>query len=217
MAWNHNGGDGKTDFVCKRGGGTGGFNFIRSDGGNGSGSALSDGKVTLATLSPNGMTSALFSSPGAIVGSLFATGTGDGTITQGVTIISPLVLSRTNNGTGWITIATLSYTPRSTSSRIFINFDMSYVMEGSARDFVSSVIYVGNTEAIIKEQRWGQPDSVAPGTGTRSGTIFPISAVVNNTSTAQLSITIRINLANFDDIIGLSNTDYQFEILERQS
>jgi len=198
MSWNHNGGDGKTDFVCKRGGGTGGFDFMRS---NGSGTAFSDGKLSLANLGTNGMSSTLFSAPGAVIGSLFATAT-DNTITQGVTVISPAVLSSAVNGTSWITIATLLYTPKSTSSRLFIHFDMDYVMNGSATDTVSSAIFLGGTDLIQKAQVFRGTNS---GSGTRSGTIFPISAIVNNTTTATRTITVAILFGTtFDDLIALS-------------
>jgi len=211
MSWNHNSGEGKTDFVCKRGAGTGGFNFMQSNGG---GTPLSDGKVTLATINPNGMSSTHFSAPGAIVGSLFATGT-DGTLTQGVTI-SPTTLSRTIHGTGWVTFATLSYTPRSTSSRIFIHFDIDYNGGGgSGTDSISSAIFVGGTESMVKTQQFAQ--ALTAGSGTRSSTIFPISAVLNNTTTTARSIAIRLLLASTDDPITLLSTNYQFEVLERQS
>ena len=53
MSWNHGGSEGKTDFVCKRGTGIGGFNFMTS---NGSGTNLLDGKLLLATLDSTSIT-----------------------------------------------------------------------------------------------------------------------------------------------------------------
>ena len=73
MSWNHSGGDGYTDFMCKRGFGPGGYQFYLSAN---NATTFADGKTTLAILDENGitMTQGIYSAPGSIVGSMLATG-----------------------------------------------------------------------------------------------------------------------------------------------
>ena len=63
------------------------------------------------------------------------------------------------------------------------------VMDGSGTDTISSAIFLGGTDLIQKVQVFR---GTASGSGTRSGTTFPISAIVNNSTTATRTITVAI-------------------------
>jgi len=211
MSWNHDG-TGRTEFVSKRGSGPGGFNFIIS---NGSGTDLSNGKQLVATLRSTGMSCSRFSAPGAIVGSLFGTGM-DATLAQGVTI-SPTLFTRATIGTAATKIATFSYSPKSTSSRLFVHFDIEFVTSGAATDRIQSFVEIDGVMLNVKMQDFGQLGPGGTGTGTRSGTIFPLSAIAANTTTSPRSISIWVYMDDFDDTIALNATSWQFEVLERQT
>lgn len=211
MCWNHQVGGGRTDFICKRGSGDGGYQFWLSDG---SGSAFSVGKTHLANVNASGITlsQGIFSSPGSIIGSMFVAGYSGGGIADGVTI-SPLNINRTTYN-DWTTVATFKYTPKSSSSRLYINFDIYYLHDGYAGDSISSAIVVDNLGTfIIKQQKF----TGFGGGGTRSCTIFPISNVFKNDVTIEKTIDIRVNVANTDDTLNLSATEWAFELLERQT
>jgi len=99
------------------------------------------------------MTQGAFVSPGSIVGSRLLTGK-DAAMNGGVTI-SPNSLSRSVNGTEWITVAEITYTPRSTSSIFAIHFDDDYLVGGSGTDVLKSRITVdGTLIASSKQQRF---------------------------------------------------------------
>lgn len=212
MAWSHQG-DGYTDFICKKGGGAGGYNFYNS---SGNGSNFEVGKTLLATLDSQGITMSqgTFSAPGSIVGSLFLTGK-NAALNGGVTI-SPLSPSRSVNGTGNVTIATITYTPRSTSSVLSMNFDAGYAIGGHGTDVLRSRIHVDNSySAMLKHQYFAFSGGI--GSGTRSNTILPISAVVKNQAIAVRTFEIQVNLADTDDQLFLSQDNWTFELLERQT
>jgi len=211
MAWNRQG-DGYTDFICKRGLGQGGFNFYTS---SGNGSNFSVGKTLLATLDSNGitMTQGAFESPGSIVGSLFLTGK-DTSMNGGVSIAHHN-LTRSANGSGYITIATIVYTPQSTSSVLMIRFDDDYLIEGNGSDTLVSRITVDNNAIVLKQQRFG--DVAFYGSGTRSNVILPISGVVKNQASSNRTIRIQVDLTNCDDLLKLSLQNWTFELLERHT
>ena len=211
MSWNSLGGSGRTDFISKRGAAAGGFQFYLS---SGSGTSFATGKTLLGNINASGISLAqgTFAAPGSIVGGLFLSGR-DADLRGGVTI-NPTFITRSGNGSNWVTVATINYTPKSTSSRLFMYFDIYYLIGGSGTDGISSGINVdGLTTYLIKSQ-W--LDGGTGGTGTRSCTIFPISNVVKNTSLSTRSITIEVNMANTDDSLSLYD-DWHFELLERQT
>lgn len=213
MSWNHSL-TGYTDFVCKRGGGGGGFNFYLS---NSDFTSFGDGKTLLATLDSNGirMTQGIFAAPGSIVGTMFANGNTTGM--GGGVVISPTQNSRTTTiyDNAWVTVATFTYTPKSTNSRLFIHFDIYYLMNGSSGDTFGSRITVDNSteNTFVKDQEFKNE----PNAGTRSGTIFPQSLLVKNEALSPRTIRIQVNLALSDDTLNLSPNDWTFELLERQT
>ena len=212
MSWNHSGFDGHTDFVCKRGLGYGGFQFFLS---NGHKTEFSDGKTLLATIDENGITmpQGIYSAPGSIVGSLVLTNY-NSALNGGVTI-SPTSLNRTTYNTTWQAVATFNYTPKSTSSRISIHFDIDYLVEGGNQDTLQSLVTLGGLQLAYKQQRFGTQAAV--GTGTRSNVIFPISGTIANTVLTPHAIVIYVNMGSTDDTLLLSPNNWTFELLEIQT
>jgi hypothetical protein len=156
--------------------------------------------------------------PTAIIGSVFATGRGSG-MTEGM-IIDPILLSRISTSSQWTTIATYTYVPKSSSSHLSLYFDLTYRIFGSRADRLQSRITVENSEASYKQQIFGN----TAGTGTRSNVIFPISALVNNTSTASKTVRVQLLLEGFNSTISLTSPspgnnykDWVFKLLERKS
>jgi hypothetical protein len=209
MSWNAT--DGYTNFVCKRGTGSGGFHFYRSDL---SGSTFDSGKLRLATLSTAGidMPQGAFIAPGSIIGSYFISGT-DSAISDGVSITTSL--TRASPATGYMTMATFYYTPKNTSSRLSVYFDIDYSMNGFGGDTFFSRITVDNTEVIAKRQQFNSDGTI--GKGTRSCTIFPISTIVNNTTTSQRTFRIQVNLNETDDTLTLSSNMWMFKLIETKT
>jgi len=196
------------DFICKRGLGVGGFHFIQS---NGHGTSLNDGKVVLGRIDSQGITlpqGAVFSAPGSILGSVFATGTPAG-MTEGIAI-SPQILT---SSPSWITVATYTYAPKSASSQLSLYVDITYLLGGGLLDIFKSRLTVNNVEVSFKQQRF----NTSSGSGTRSNVIFPISALVKNTSTASKTIRVQLLLNEADDQLHLSPNNWVFRLLERKT
>ena len=213
ISWNSDAATGPFDLINKYGtGGFGGFRFY-SHGGSGSATPL-DSTTLLATLNNNGLAlnKGYFNAPGAIIGSMFATGK-DSTINEGVTI-SPTTLTKATYNTNWTTVATFTYTPKSTDSRISVHFDDDYVINGNGADTFKSRITVDGTEVAFKQQVF---NGTTAGSGTRSNVILPISAVFKNTSTAQKTIRIQMYMNDTDDTLTLASLNWMFELLERQT
>ena len=212
MAWNYLS-DGCTNFICKRGSGSGGFNFYRSDF---HGTLFSDGKRRLANITSSGiiMSQGGFAAPGSIVGSLFVSGT-DSTINEGVTV-SPNNITRAVNGSGWVTIATFSYAAKSDASRLSIYFDIAYDLYGSGIDNFKSHITVDDVEVSFKQQQF-QNAGGTYGKGTRSNVLFPISAVVSNGARSTRTIRIEVKLDQADDNLILITPTWMLKVLERKT
>ena len=130
-----------------------------------------------------------FTSPGSIIKTLFLTGT-DSSINGGVTIPTTLFNAGTS---GWVTLASFSYSPASNSSRLSIFFDILYNMSGAGKDIFKSRITVAGAEVAFKQQQFGTSSAV--GSGTRSNVIFPISGVANNATFFSRTINIQVNVS----------------------
>lgn len=114
----------------------------------------------------------------------------------------------TINSTTYTNVATITYTPKSSSSYLWIEFDAHYDFnDGTTTDDFLSRITVGGSAIAEKNQRF----IGAIGGGTRSGTIFPISGRYTNTSTSGIAITIQARYGTADDnirIYGSSTSGY---------
>ncbi len=95
----------------------------------------------------------------------------------------------------YVRIANLTYTPKSSSSHIWIEFSCVYEIAGAAADDFYSNITVNGTEVVYNRQIWIN----GAGGGTRSGALFPISARYTNSSTSGIAITVQAARGSSDD------------------
>jgi hypothetical protein len=110
--------------------------------------------------------------------------------------------------TSYVTIAEITYTPKSSSSYLWIEFDAHYDFNGGTTvdDFFSRIT-VGGSTIMEKNQIFLN----ASGGGTRSGVLFPISGRYTNTSTAGIAITVQARRGTADDnlrVFGSSTSGY---------
>jgi hypothetical protein len=107
----------------------------------------------------------------------------------------------------YVRIANLTYTPKSSSSYIWIEFSCSYEIAGAAADDFYSNITVNGTEIVYNRQIWIN----GTGGGTRSGILFPISARYTNSSTSGIAITVQASRGSSDDngsFFGATNSGF---------
>jgi hypothetical protein len=107
----------------------------------------------------------------------------------------------------YVRIANLTYTPKSSSSHIWIEFSCVYEIAGAAADDFYSNITVNGTEVVYNRQIWIN----GAGGGTRSGALFPISARYTNSSTSGIAITVQAARGSSDDngtFVGNSVSGY---------
>ena len=106
----------------------------------------------------------------------------------------------TINSTTYTNVATITYTPKSTTSHLWIEFDANYILNnGSAADDFFSRITVAGSAIVEKNQIFMN----ATGGGTRSGVIFPISGRYTNTTTSGIAITVQAKWGTSDDAISV--------------
>ena len=106
----------------------------------------------------------------------------------------------TVNSTTYVTIATATYTPSSSSSYLWIEFSCTYdYNNGTNADEFYSNIEVGGVEIINARQVFVG----AGGGGTRSGVIFPLAGRYTNSSTTAKTITVRAKRSAGDDNITI--------------
>jgi hypothetical protein len=160
-----------------------------------------------------------------VTGGIRTTGTIiPGTYTTGQTIKTTMVprteltnpnynitsYSAPNNGVPvFETFATYSYTPASASSQIIIDFFAKYSVNGSsnttADSFISKIDISGITIATAYQQ-WLGGDTTY-GTGSRSGTIFPLMGAYTNSTTGSKLITISISRFSGDDLVTINQDE----------
>jgi len=114
----------------------------------------------------------------------------------------------TINSTTYTNVATITYTPKSSTSHLWIEFDANYDYSGGTTtdDFFSRITVAGS---VISERNQIMVGQV--GGGTRSGVIFPISGRYTNSSTSGIAITVQARWGSADDAIrvyGSSTSGY---------
>ncbi len=114
----------------------------------------------------------------------------------------------TISSTTFTRIANVTYTPRSSSSFLWIEFNANFdFSDGSTLDDFWSNITVNGTEIAAINQRFIN----ASGGGTRSGTLFPISTRYTNSTTSGIAITVQAKRGSADDnirVYGSSTSGY---------
>lgn len=105
--------------------------------------------------------------------------------------------SGSNHTVGTHQVASYSYTPVSTNSRIIIEYQSNYIITGFNDDLFQSNIIMDGTTTIAKREQYFNNNL---GGGCRSGTLFPISgSITNNQNTVARSIVIRL-IVNSDSV-----------------
>ena len=111
-----------------------------------------------------------------------------------------MIGTTTISATTYVKVANITYTPKSSSSYIWIEFNANYdYSNGSTVDDFWSNITVNGTEIVALNQIFIN----ASGGGTRSGTIFPIQARYTNSTISGIAITVQARRGTADDSIRI--------------
>lgn len=124
-------------------------------------------------------------------------------------------------------LTSCEYTPKSSSSLIYITCSGNYKYNNNYNDTVfKSHIFINNTNVFSKLQSYyviigmkkndrNQDEPVGGHGGeTRSGTLFPISYLYNNNSKNKLKIEIKAEVIVGNDILNVNNDGFLLMITE---
>jgi hypothetical protein len=111
----------------------------------------------------------------------------------------------TINSTNYTDVFSYSYTPVSSSSRLWIRYDTRSSMGGAATsgsdDENEAIITVNNGTTTSTLQAKKQLYVQGTGTGAREAMLFPISGVYDNSGSASLTIKVQIRRTKGDDTV----------------
>ena len=97
------------------------------------------------------------------------------------------------------TLFSYSYQPKIANSYLLFEYQTIYKVDGDGDDYAEGFIFVSNNKISQTYQQWL---GTVPGTGTRSGTIFPIVGRYTNASLSAK--TIRVDVHTSTDQIDIS-------------
>lgn len=115
-----------------------------------------------------------------------------------------------NNTNNYVDFASISYTPVSNSSSLYIEYDATYAVSGSNNDSFKSRITVNDVEITWRNQTWANSE----GGGTRSAVLFPIAMVFLNSVTTVLTIKIQAKRDGSDDTLTLNTNSAVLKVSE---
>lgn len=95
-------------------------------------------------------------------------------------------------------VASYTYTPRSSNSKIIVEYEALYDIVGFNGDTYSSFIYVNDTSGGNQIAKKIQRFTSQVGGGTRSGTIFPIMGAYNNSGLSNMTFNIMLTSSSQD-------------------
>ena len=116
-------------------------------------------------------------------------------------------ISQNNTSISSGTVATYTYTPKSTNSKIIVEYGVLYEISGDSGaglDAFESQITVDSTLVAKRQQRF---PNVA-GSGTRSSTLFPICGGIANAALTHRVINITLIRNDGDDTIRFYSASY---------
>jgi hypothetical protein len=116
----------------------------------------------------------------------------------------------TNNSNDYTDFASVSYTPVSNSSSLYIEYNATYAVGGGLADNFRSRITVNDVEITWRNQAWTN----SAGGGTRSAVLFPIAMVFSNSVTTALTIKIQAKRDGADDILTLNTNSAVLKVSE---
>lgn len=118
----------------------------------------------------------------------------------------------TNNTSGTFTsIMSVNYVPVSSQSKIVVSFDAGFSMNGSGGDSFRSRLVVSGNPIITRDQIL---TSGAVGTTMRGNTLFPLSYVYTNATTASTTIAVQACPLLSDDTVTVNKSEAILTITE---
>ena len=97
------------------------------------------------------------------------------------------------------TVFSYTYTPVIANSYILVEYQSNYSLTGSGDDIIEAYIYMNNNMIGKTKQSW------VDGTGTRSGTIFPILGRYTNSDITSKEIRVDINANDSNDDVDVDS------------
>jgi hypothetical protein len=120
----------------------------------------------------------------------------------------------TNDSQEYVIFANVSYTPVLNNSSLLIEYHTPYTVSGNSRgipDVFASQITVEDIQITFRTHFF----SLGSGGGTRSGVLFPISMIYNNTVTTALSIKVSAaQVTGTNDILTVNTNSSYLRISE---
>lgn len=110
----------------------------------------------------------------------------------------------------YINFASVTYTPVSSQSTLFIEYQAPYTIDGNGTDAFRSKITVNGTEITYRDQTYG----TVAGTGTRSSTLFPIAMPYTNTSVTAKTIVVAAEQNGSNDTLSVNTNSACLKITE---
>lgn len=116
----------------------------------------------------------------------------------------------TCSANSYVNFASVSYTPVSSQSTLFIEYQAPYTINGNGADAFRSKITVNGTEITYRDQTYG----TVAGTGTRSSTLFPIAMPYTNTSVTAKTIVVAAEQNGANDTLSVDTNSACLKITE---
>ncbi len=111
------------------------------------------------------------------------------------------------NSTIETTIASYTYTPKSSSSKIYVEFDAYSWIDGWGNDVARSYLYAtpsGGSDVLLQTNAVEFNNGAGSDEGGgRSNTIFPIIGYYTNSSTSNVTISVRVKNVTSNDPIRI--------------
>jgi hypothetical protein len=169
------------------------------------GNLVASGSIHGASLNVNGAST--FS------GNISATGFIRGNVTGQLlnTSLNVSTGTYTSTASGYTDIMSVSYTPVRSGSKIVVNFDAGYSMNGTNSDSFGAQIAVSGNPIITRTQAF-----VSGGNGDtmRGNVLFPISYLYQSATAAATTIAVKAALLSGDDTLTVDKTQAMLTITE---
>jgi hypothetical protein len=169
------------------------------------GNLVASGSIHGASLNVNGAST--FS------GNISATGFIRGNVTGQLlnTSLNVSTGTYTSTASGYTDIMSVSYTPVRSGSKIVVNFDAGYSMNGTNSDSFGAQIAVSGNPIITRTQTL-----VSGGNGDtmRGNVLFPISYLYQSATAAATTIAVKAALLSGDDTLTVDKTQAMLTITE---
>ena len=116
----------------------------------------------------------------------------------------------TNSSGTYTNVASVSYTPVSTSSHLLIEYHAPYTVNGSENDTWRSRITIDGSEITYRTQVWVN----VAGQDVRSSVLFPIAMKASNNDDVALTINVSVARISGDDTLTVDTNNAFLKISE---